>query len=1049
MKILRYIALALLIALPVHSQEGIQNAQEFEKQFTFKGAWLPDFDPIQIGPENYKTLKNLRYKSDGIGLEGVAGYTGLNSTALSTYLKIRSAGQLKTLGRTVESYVLTQAENSGETASVVWQNQTAIPGTGDFESTALHTDASGAGLGRFATGALESIAYCNGVETMIWAGEESRVATFFAMQNDDYDNPDFTNPIEYTEEINNSLTSTGETVTLGVEDEYITNGNMESNSDWSNDNSASSETQTTDQEYSGNYSWSFIVDGQDQGIRSASFETVAATTYYYSVWVRTTTTSVNVRIRNGADDANSTDYDHTVTANTWTLLTGNYTESAGKGGSDAYFSVRSPTGVSSGTWYVDDVSVTATGRRFWFVMTTQPIQGVKYTVNTSNTVSSRLDVEYWNGSWTDVSNLSDGTSDASQTALENTGTVSFDSTVSDAKPFHFEGRFLYAYLFHLTGGNAEISQVSVDAPFQDLKDIWDGVDRQPTSFVVWRNGVSKPEDFTLEVNEASPLADNSDIRVLYGAVLDAFMADSGDYLIVTSDDRLSGIYWDIVSYLPNASASTVSINYWDGDAYTSVGTVTDNTQNSAGTTSLYQSGLMSWDPPAEYLEKRKTEFGVTGYSYKLTWSAQLTGTYGEPSELAVDVVTLVPAQKEVLPFTFPATFNDRYVFCDYAKGNERNRCDFTETGKPNVLNGAESSDDGLQSFYFGDSEPVTAAREIYNKYGSRVITKFAAFKSNKIFVVEGKTVEDMLNGISIVSENIGCAAPLTLASIEVGYEVAEGLERNVLIFVDTTGVYSFDGENVKPLKGIDKYFDPDDDDCINFDYIEKAEGIYDPIHKEYNLIIPSGSSQTTNNVWLVYNLQLKRWYEKDPSPSEFPQTIFKVQDTDGANYTYGSIDTGYMMRLENGTTWNDGTTDSAIEQVVETGDFYPTGNSWNLTRLRGVKIIAKRIDEAHQIIIGHQSDTDDVLGMSGVWVNWSGGKWMDWSGGKWVNASLGNAQINLTDSLNRVVRKTLKDSLFGWTHRLKFTAQTSDTEKGFQPIGWAIWGKVEDRRDDD
>ena len=38
--------------------------------------------------ENYKTLKNMRY-TDG-GLEGVQGYSKINSTALTTYTKIEN-----------------------------------------------------------------------------------------------------------------------------------------------------------------------------------------------------------------------------------------------------------------------------------------------------------------------------------------------------------------------------------------------------------------------------------------------------------------------------------------------------------------------------------------------------------------------------------------------------------------------------------------------------------------------------------------------------------------------------------------------------------------------------------------------------------------------------------------------------------------------------------------------------------------------------------------------------------------------------------------------
>ena len=66
-----------------------------------------------------------------------------------------------------------------------------------------------------------------------------------------------------------------------------------------------------------------------------------------------------------------------------------------------------------------------------------------------------------------------------------------------------------------------------------------------------------------------------------------------------------------------------------------------------------------------------------------------------------------------------------------------------------------------------------------------------------------------------------------------------------------------------------------------------------------------------------------------------------------------------------------------IEQVVETGDFWPTGNIWDLTRIRQIKVMAKRIPEANKLNVHHASDTDDSLGLSGIWQNWDGGEWVD------------------------------------------------------------------------
>ena len=49
-----------------------------------------------------------------------------------------------------------------------WQHMTTIRDQGDFEASTLHTDATGAGLGRVEMVADGHVAYTNGVETMVW-----------------------------------------------------------------------------------------------------------------------------------------------------------------------------------------------------------------------------------------------------------------------------------------------------------------------------------------------------------------------------------------------------------------------------------------------------------------------------------------------------------------------------------------------------------------------------------------------------------------------------------------------------------------------------------------------------------------------------------------------------------------------------------------------------------------------------------------------------------------------------------------------------------------
>ena len=256
-KFFNYILVFLLLTSLAFSQENsVAPDEPFQKaQYNFTGAWLPDLDAAEIGPSNFRKLQNMRYAEKHP--EGVLGYSKINSTALTTYTSIRSGIQLKS-DRTVASYVLVHSENTGETASQVFQNQAVVPAQGDFEATALHTDATGAGLGRFAIVADGHAAYANGVETMVWAGEEMRVAGFFST----YDSSQ-TLPVDYTDEVNNTLTSTGNTVTIGV-NELITNGNMEADSNWADEGTVT-QSQSGTQKYSGTFSRTFSADAADEG----------------------------------------------------------------------------------------------------------------------------------------------------------------------------------------------------------------------------------------------------------------------------------------------------------------------------------------------------------------------------------------------------------------------------------------------------------------------------------------------------------------------------------------------------------------------------------------------------------------------------------------------------------------------------------------------------------------------------------------------------------------------------------------------------------------
>lgn len=662
-----------------------------------------------------------------------------------------------------------------------------------------------------------------------------------------------------------------------------------------------------------------------------------------------------------------------------------------------------------------------TNQTFCNIFSTRPLKGVKVYIKTANGDAAVLAVKHWTGTSFDaVSNLSDGT-DVGGASMAQTGWVTFDSTVSTAVPYHFEGLYLYCYQFELPAGSCEIYHIAVDAPFQEMIDIWDGVYRQ---MIQCQNyDATNYADYTLHVNESSTL----DIPV--GCVLDGFL--NTDHLILMSEERLSAFKVTMLGGLVNTNASVLTVKYWDGDSWVSVDGLVDGTDN--GGVTFGQSGVISWSPPAITAEKKHTLFGTPGYAYRLTVTAALSGTKGGAEEVLADLIYGIPAQQTIRPFKFSGMFKGRLMLGGYTAGKEGNRMDYGLKDGAEVFNGYQSSMDGIQSLYYGGIGEINAAIPLYNRFGSRVFSIYLVFKDNETFLLNGNSPEDY--EIFPVSSKIGCPAPLTLDTAEIGFEMSEEIARNVAIWLSYNGPVMFDGAVMRPIKGLEKYFDPNDSDYITVASIENARGWFDPTFREYNLVIPTATVEEPN-LWVCYDLEKKKWYEKNPGTSEYPQCGFPVQDLYGVTYTYAGINDGTVLRLENGTQWK------AVDMTFElfTGDFFPTDNAWVETRIRWLMVVCKKISEAPDMEVFHYADTDTSAGGAAVFRDQSDGvSWVDQSDGvSFVSAASSTLDLSLGGLTERLTKVVTPMNKLAWAHAFQFKVTTSETEKGFQPILWGI-----------
>lgn len=663
------------------------------------------------------------------------------------------------------------------------------------------------------------------------------------------------------------------------------------------------------------------------------------------------------------------------------------------------------------------------------ILTTRPIQGAKFYVSTPNASAATMTVEYWSGTaWVAVDSMVDGTSVGGKT-MAQTGSVTFTHTDAVAKPKHYQELYLYAYRFTMSAGSAVVYYATVDMAFQTIKDIWDGVYRQPIQFQVYNSATTAYEDYTLQVNQSS------DLNAPVGAQIDGLT--SSDAIYIMFEDRMAGIRFTMLGAMLNAAAAVMTVKYWTGAAWAST-SATDGTLNGGKT--LQQTGVVAWDPPSD--EEKQTLFGTLGYAYQITFDSTLTGTKGgTPPEVLIDLCTGVPAQKTVKSFDFACQFKNRVMLGGFSSGGEGNRMDFSIPNAPDVWNGSESSLDGINSLYFGGVEPITAGLQLYNRFGASIFAMLLVFKDQETYLMVGDSPEDFV--IYPVSMVVGCPAPLTVALTEINMEGGENFTRNFVVWLSHSGPMIFDGAVIAPLTGIENYFDPNNSDYINWAAIETARGWVDLTYKEYNLVIPIAGS-TTPNIWLVYDLKRRKWFRKDTASASLPISGWNMMSPmTGEQFVYGGLNNGGVVRLEYGTTW-DG---AAITQIVKSGDFWPSNNIWDYTCLRKYKLVAKKLSSLDEfdVALYYYADTGIDSGQS---VNFFDGIMVfDDSIMTWASAVTMTFALNASVANQRIVEKIINLNHKGWCHAFALEVNTIDTPQGFQPIAWGLRYRVE-RKDD-
>ena len=736
-----FLWLCLGVILQVHNAYGGQLRPFI---FSFTGRWQPARDPLMIEGNGYQDIRNMR--REGNRLKGVSGHARISTGVVnSTYAYIKNGYHFRK-SQPEESHVLVYSEDSTNTSSRVYQNETAIPNIGDWTATALLTSASSTQIGRFSGAPRGNVVYCDESLTYIWGGDETPVTAFI------------------------------------VSDDSIVYS-AETSKDFSE-----------------------AVSNQDD--------------------------------------------------------TGNF------------------------------IATIDTVFNNWIVGSTRPLKGIKYTVTSANTSGATITGWEWIGSAWSAKTLTDGTA-----GLLNSGTITFPSTITTSSPKYLEGNILYWYQFQLDTGGAKISYVTVDAPWQRVRNIW-GNDEIEVASVLTGTAVSGYQDYTDEAQTDDP-----------ESFVQLKSLQSADNYLIGFAEPVQGVNIRINAGEKQSEVSKVlTVSYWAGNAWRTANHY-DGTKH--GTASHAKTGIVPFEPADRSIEFPKTINGVYPfYYYRMQFSGNLAA-----NDIGPYYITGIPVQDEITAYKFSEEYQERLFLFSEVDG-EKNKARYSVYNSPDIFNGNDSG-----NLYFGDEKELTAAAVVYNLLQDTAYYQLIVTKRNETYRVYGDGPDNWIT--QRMSRNIGCVAPLSMAVAE-GAVIDQSETRNVAIWQSDNGIVMSDGATIiKISDDIGNYWDPNHDDFIPLANQPDSVGAYDPQLNAYKLLINNGEW-----IELEYSLKYNEWTRierKSGTDNDPYRTVFQVHDTDGNVFIYGATTEGYVYNAESTATWQG----TKIEQWVQTKDLlldpeYPT-----------------------------------------------------------------------------------------------------------------------------
>jgi hypothetical protein len=631
----------------------------------------------------------------------------------------------------------------------------------------------------------------------------------------------------------------------------------------------------------------------------------------------------------------------------------------------------------------------ATASNTFLIGFTRPLQGVKLYVANANTETSTLAVSEWNGSsWTTLT-VTDNTSPGVVT-LAQTGTVTWASTAGTSKPRYINGLSLYWYQFTISTGNATIYYVTVDAPMQEIRNVWDGRESFVTKCTLYTGTEFK--DYTDSVNDQAP-----------STVLDLSALSTSGYVLIGFTEPMQALHFTIAAGSENSTGSTaMSVKYGDGrGGWVDVVALTDGTATT--TTSISKNGVSAWQSPGPGIEFAQTIGDDSPlFYYKVSFAAALD------ANTKVGEIRGISAPLPLGTYRFSETYQNRLFLFNEFNG-AKNKAIYSMENAPDIFNGTDTG-----TLYFGDDTEIIAVANVYNVFGNSAYDQLIVGKKNEIYRLSGDSPETWT--VKRISLTVGCVAPLSMVSTAITGE--GGNAKQIVIWQGDNGFYMTDGSAVVPISDdIKCYFDANDSRYIPTARRTKTVAWYDPSVPAYKVLISSGSSATAHNLELEYSLTAKEWTKIkriDAAGADPLQCGFRVFDTNGIGYTYGGNAKGFMYRLENGYTF----AGTGIEEILHTKDMIldPQVPLFRKSTIKFMRTALKKKTNGGSIAITHYGD--QVLTVSGL------------------SGQLVPSAITVETAPYNTQSCAMGPFLY---HSLKFTISASSVSDGMELVGLGLY----------